>query len=99
MRLTEAAKEQLKKKTLNTKKAMALTIGYDHCGCAGMQLSISVQKIKPKGSPQIRETIDGFTVIYDLATKAMVENAVIDFDKRLFNYGFHITNNASSLIG
>ncbi len=90
MVLTEATKQQLTKKMTHSKKEMALTIGYVHCGCVGMQLSIDVQQIKSRGTRQIREIVDGFTVIYDLAAKDLVKDASIDFDKNLFNYGFHI---------
>ena len=93
MTLTDATKKQLIKKMTHAKKEMALTIGYVNCGCVGMQLSIDVQKIKPRATRHIREEVDGFTVIYDLAAVDLVKDAVIDFDNRLFNYGYHCLNN------
>ena len=90
MTLTDATKQQLTKKTNHSKKDLALTIGYVPCGCVGQQLAIEVQQIKPRGTYQIRKEVDGFTVIYDIALENKVKDAVIDFDKRLFNYGYHI---------
>ena len=98
MKLTDAAKSHLERKIKGSKKEMALTIGYDHCGCAGMQLSIGIGKVKEKGTPQIREEVDGFMVIYDLAARDLVQDALIDFDKRLYNYGFHLVDKSSSIL-